>query len=103
MRSTQLLDLPGDLVKVIVIVSFFVCNLNGPFPFGYFGYFRLPLSGQTFKGDAIVAGWGATLEGGQINGTLLSAQVGLTVNYQLHLKSFCLLSLSYIDMEGPSG
>ena len=59
-------------------MSFFVCNLNGPFPFGYFGYFRLPLSGQTFKGDAIVAGWGATLEGGQINGTLLSAQVGLS-------------------------
>ena len=36
---------------------------------------RLPLSGQNFTGEAIVAGWGATLEGGQIDGTLLSASV----------------------------
>ena len=78
----------------------YVSNLNGPFPFGYFGYFRLPLSGQTFNGDAIVAGWGATVEGGQINGTLLSAQVGPAANYQMQV---CVLSLSYINMEGPPG
>merc|ERR1712037_781512 len=39
------------------------------------GSARLPLSGQNFTGEAIVAGWGATLEGGQIDGTLLSASV----------------------------
>ena len=97
LHSTQQLDRPG--AKVIVKVSFLiVCNLNGPaFPFWlfWFGYCRLPLSGQTFKGDATVAGWGATLEGGQINGTLLSAQVGL-----MWIISFCLfLSLwNYINI-----
>merc|ERR1712037_841974 len=41
------------------------------------GSARLPLSRQNFTGEAIVAGWGATLEGGQIDGTLLSASVPL--------------------------
>ena len=58
-----------------------------PFWLFCFGYFRLPLSGQTFKGDAIVAGWGATLEGGQINGTLLSAQVGPAVDFKMQFVS----------------
>ena len=38
------------------------------------------MSGQTFTGNATVVGWGATEEGGQINGILQSAEVRFT-NY----------------------
>jgi len=41
------------------------------------GTTRLPLSGQTFAGNATVAGWGATIDGGQIDGILRKAEVPL--------------------------